>query len=274
MTPQSPTESGPVISGPDAPEPRKPNTIIPVSIADDLTFADLRRALAAGMSDFFAYPVYGLFFAAFYAIGGAALVYGLAVAGEGWWMVPAIAGFPILAPFAAVGLYEVSRRREQSEPLSWRAVLGALAGRDNDQVMMMGGVIFIAFTFWLALAHGIFAIFLGESGIGVSSMDLLLSPQALLMYLVGGVIGGLFAFGLYAITVITLPMLIDRDVDFITAIITSLATIRANKRVMIGWALIIAVTLTIAMIPAFLGLFIALPVLGHATWHLYRRVVT
>lgn len=269
MTPHSPVQPSPVPR-----EPRKPNAIIPVTIADDLTFADLRAALAAGWRDFAAYPAYGFFFAAIYALGGAALVYGLAITGEGWWMLPMVAGFPLLAPFAAVGLYEVSRRREEGLPLSWGAILGALRGRDNDQVMMMGGIIFIAFTFWLGLAHGIFAIFLGESGIGTSSGELLFSPQALLMYLIGGTIGALFAFGLYAITVITLPMLIDRDVDFITAIITSLATIRANKKAMIGWALMIAMLLVIAMIPAFLGLFIALPVLGHATWHLYRRVVS
>jgi uncharacterized membrane protein len=125
----------------------------------------------------------------------------------------------------------------------------------------------------MILAHGIFAIFLGNSGIGAASGALFLSTNAIAMLLVGGAVGGIFALGLFAITVISLPMLVDREVDFITAIIVSLGVVRSNKQVMLGWAALVAVTLTLAMLPMFAGLFVALPVLGHATWHLYRRVV-
>ena len=247
--------------------------IAPYTVANNLTFADLRAALLAGWYDFLAYPAFGLFFAAFYAIGGAVLVYGLIKLGEGAWSIPLIAGFPIIAPFAAVGLYEVSRRRQLGLPINWRAIIWALRGRGDDQVLMVAGIVFVAFSFWMILAHGIFAIFMAESGIGAENVEMLLQPVAIAMLLVGSLVGAIFAFALYAITVMSLPMLCDKDVDFITAIIVSLGTIRSNKSVMIGWAAIIAVSTFLAILPAFLGLFVVLPVLGHTTWHLYVRAV-
>lgn len=247
--------------------------IAPYSVANDLRFADLRTALAKGWRDFLAFPAFGLFFAAFYAIGGAVLVYGLVKVGQGAWSIPAIAGFPIIAPFAAVGLYEISRRRQLGEPISWRTILWALRGRGDDQVLMVAGIVFVAFSFWMILAHGIFAIFMAESGVGSGNIAVLTSASAVAMLIVGSIVGAVFAFALYAITVMSLPLLCDKDVDFITAIIVSLGTIRSNKAVMVCWAAIIAIVMFLAMIPAFLGLFIVLPVLGHATWHLYTRAV-
>jgi uncharacterized membrane protein len=156
--------------------------------------------------------------------------------------------------------------------LGWKAVLGALRGRGDDQLLMMGGFIFVGFTFWIILAHGIFAIFLAESGIGSESLEIFRTDAGIAMLIVGGAIGAVVAYVFYAVTVISLPMLVDRDVDFLTAIIKSLRTVQANGMVMLIWAALIAVLLFAAMVPAFLGLLVALPVLGHATWHLYRRV--
>lgn len=245
-----------------------------VTVARDLTAGDLRSALVSGWRDFVAHPTIGLFFAAFYVIGGLVLLYGLSSLGQGWWLIPIMAGFPLLAPFSAVGLYEVSRRREAGLPMEWTQILGSLRGRGDDQLILMGGIVFVAFSFWMILAHGIFAIFMGQSGIGAQTGGLLFSADAIMMLLVGSAVGGVFALGLFAITVISLPMLVDREVDFITAIIVSLGVVRSNKRVILGWAVLIAVTLTLAMLPFFAGLFVVLPVLGHATWHLYRRAVS
>lgn len=250
-----------------------------VSLARDLTLRDLTSAIAAGWRDFVAYPLFGLFFAVFYVAGGLTLFYGLSSVGQGWWLIPLMAGFPLLAPFSAVGLFEVSRRREAGEPLAWGAVLGALKGRGDEQLLMMGGIIFVAFSFWMILAHGIFAIFLGDSGMamalgGDQGRGAVAFSQDLIMMLgVGGVVGGLFALALFAITVVSLPILVDRDVDFITAIIISLGVFGGNKPIMIAWAVLIATTLILAMIPLFAGLFVVLPVLGHATWYLHRRAV-
>jgi len=239
----------------------------------DLAPADLRAALAAGWADVRAYPVFGLFFGGAYVAAGLALCWVLLTQGAVAWLVPAAAGFPLLAPFAAVGLYEVSRRREAGLPMQWGAILGALRGRGDEQIMSMGVLVFVGFGFWLMIAHAIFAIFLAESGAGGESLAWLATGAGQMMLLVGGAVGAAIAFAFYAITVISLPMLVDRDVDFMTAIITSLSVVRGNFAVMLLWAALIAAALFVAMLPAFLGLAVVLPWLGHATWHLYRRAV-
>ncbi len=239
-----------------------------------LTGADLKQALASGWSDFRSAPAFGLFFASIFALGGLALTYLLVARGELTWAIPAAAGFPLIAPFTAVGLYEVSRRREQGLAMSWPAILGAVRGRGDEQILSMGVIIFVAFGFWLIVAHVIFSIAIVESGAGSESLEFLVTRPGLIMLALGSLVGGVMALAFYAVTLFSLPMLIDREVDFLTAIITSLAAFRANLTVLLAWAFIIAVLLFIAMVPAFLGLLVVLPVLGHATWHLYRKTLS
>jgi uncharacterized membrane protein len=247
--------------------------IAPGKVASDLDTGDLRAALAAGWRDFLAYPAFGLFFGGIYVAMGVALYYGLVTRGAVAWLLPLAAGFPLLGPFAGVGLYEISRRREAGLPVSWGSTLGAMRGRGDEQLIMMGGIVFVAFSIWIGLAHGIFAIFLFHAGPGMHSLDMLQTGAGLAMLAVGTGVGAFMALALYSITVISLPMLVDRDVDFITAIIVSLATVRSNGMIMLIWAALMAALLFLAMLPFFLGLLVALPVLGHATWHLYRRAV-
>ncbi|MBK5927598.1 DUF2189 domain-containing protein [Rhodobaculum claviforme] len=242
--------------------------------ATNLTEDDLRAALRAGIADFKAVPIFGLFFSLFYVVGGMGLWLGLFASGQPAFFLPIAAGFPLLAPFAAIGLYEVSRRREAGEPLSWGPILAALRGRGDGQLALMAVGTLIAFGFWIILARGIFAIFLGRSGIGFESIGILFSAPGMAMVVVGTAIGGLVALGLFTVTVMSLPMLLDRDVDFVTAMIASAQTVQANPRVMLKWAALIAGLLFVAMIPLFLGLFAVLPILGHATWHLYRRAIS
>ncbi|MBA4161936.1 MAG: hypothetical protein C0515_07645 [Novosphingobium sp.] len=251
----------------------EPFQIPQIPVANDLTLADLRNALGKGWADYKAQPLFGMFFAAFYIAGGLALSWLLATRGSSIWLIPAASGFPLIAPFTAVGLYEVSRRREAGLPLSWGAVLGALRGRGDDQLLMIGGFVFVGFTFWMILAHGIFAIFMATSGVGGESLALFQTSAGLGMLAVGTLTGALMAFLFYAVTVISLPLLVDKDIDFLTAIIKSLRAVQLNQMVMVLWALTIGAALFAAMVPAFLGLLVVLPVLGHATWHLYRRVV-
>ncbi len=245
-------------------------------VAHDLTWGDLAKALAEGWRDFVAMPQFGLFFGGFYVLSGLAIGAATVAGGELTWLIPAIAGFPLVAPFIAVGLYEASRKRAGGEGPTWRAVLGALKGHSDDQILSMGVIVFVAFSFWMIIAHAIFAVFMAESGISAGRAETLaafLSPAGLAMLAVGSAVGGVMAFAFYAMTVISLPMLVDRKVDFLTAIIASLNVVRGNLKVMLGWAAIIAVLLFVAMLPAFLGLMVALPVLAHATWHLYARAV-
>ncbi|WP_353216050.1 DUF2189 domain-containing protein [Sandarakinorhabdus sp.] len=242
-------------------------------VRDDLVLADLQTVLAAGWQDFRAESGFGLFFGGIYLVSGWFLTWVTLVRGDVAWLVPAAAGFPLLAPFCAVGLYEISRRRAARLPLSWGAVLGALRGRGDEQILSVGVILFVGFGFWLMIGHGIFAVFLAESGIGSESLALFDTTAGWLMLVVGSSVGAAIAFFFYAMTVISLPMLVDRNVDFLTAIFTSFSAIKANQVVMTAWAAIVAASLTAALLPAFLGLLVVLPVLGHATWHLYRIVV-
>jgi uncharacterized membrane protein len=239
------------------------------------TGADLRAALAAGWRDFRAAPEFGLFFAAVYVAGGLFLVWVLAASGRIWWTIPITLGFPLIGPFIAVGLYEVSRRLESGEPLGWSAVLGAIIGQKDRQIPWIAAIIVIFFLFWNFLGHMIFALFLGLSTMTniSSSFAVFLTPHGLLMLFVGSAVGAAFAFVLFATNVISLPLLLDREVDFVTAMITSVKAVLVSPGPMLAWAAGIAVALFLGMVPAFLGLFLVLPVLGHASWHLYRRLL-
>lgn len=242
---------------------------------NELSLADLWAVLRKGWSDFLQAPIYGLFFAGVYVAGGWLMYFALTVAGQIWWTLPAAAGFPILGPFVACGLYEVSRRIETGEPLSWKAVLGVVWAEKNRQIPSMAVVIVVFFLFWNFLAHMIFALFMGLQSMTEvsSSYSIFLTPNGLMMLAVGTVVGAVFATLLFSITVVSLPLLLDREIDFVTAMITSFSTVRENPVVMLTWGAIIAVLLFLAMLPGFLGLFIVLPVLGHSSWHLYRRAL-
>ncbi|MEM6908857.1 MAG: DUF2189 domain-containing protein [Pseudomonadota bacterium] len=244
-----------------------------LAIRRDLDLSDLGAALQAGWLDFRSAPAFGLFFGAVFVVAGLVLSYLLFARGEVVWLIPAAAGFPLLAPFTAVGLYEVSRRREMGLPLNWLAILGAVRGRGDEQILSMGVLLFVAFGFWIIVAHAIFSIFLVEAGAGSESLAFLLTPTGVAMLVVGGIVGALIAFVFYIATVISLPMLVHRKVDFLTAIFSSIQAVVRNFRVLLVWAALIAAALCLAMLPMFLGLLIVLPVLGHATWHLYRRTV-
>lgn len=234
---------------------------------------DLRDVLQAGFRDFMRAPLFGIAFSLVYVLGGL-IIYAIFLAsGQSWWFIPIAVGFPLLAPFAATGLYEVSRRLEQGEPLGWAVVAGCVFAQKDRQVPSMAMVIMLAFMFWVFVAHTIFALFFGLQPITSSTTDMLLSGPGLMMLLVGGTIGGVMAAVLFALTVVSLPLLLDREVDFITAMITSFGVVAKNFGAMMVWAGLIAVLLFLGMLPFFLGLFVVLPVLGHATWHLYRRAL-
>ena len=243
---------------------------------NQLTMADLSAVLRLGWRDFCAAPAFGLFFSVAYVLGGWLMIYALTVSGQIWWTLPASAGFPIIAPFLACGLYDVSRRIEVGAPLNWPAVLGVVWAEKNRQIPSMATVIVVFFLFWNFLAHMIFALFLGLSAMTdiSSSPGVFLTANGLTMLAVGTGVGAVFATLLFSITVVSLPLLMDREIDFVTAMITSFGTVQRNPAVMLTWGAGIAVLVFLAMLPAFLGLLIVMPVLGHATWHLYRRALT
>jgi uncharacterized membrane protein len=248
----------------------------PPSVIPDpsrISLADLRTVLALGWRDFTRAPLFGVLFSAFYVLGGLILYAVFAATAAEWWFIPIAVGFPILAPFAATGLYEVSRRLEAGETLSLGAVLGCVFAQKDRQVPSMAMVVLLVFMFWVFIAHTIFALFFGLQPVTGSTWAMLTTSSGLMMLAVGSAIGGVMAAVFFALTVISLPLLLDREVDFITAMIASFGCVMANPKVMAVWAAVIAAALFAGMLPAFLGLFVVLPVFGHASWHLYRRLL-
>lgn len=242
---------------------------------NEMDWGDLRESLAAGWRDFRAAPLYGLFFALVYVLGGWLVAWALTAKGQLWWTLPAAAGFPILGPFIACGFYEVSRRREAGEALDWGGVLGVIVRQKDRQIPSMAAVVVVFFLFWNFLAHMIFALFLGVSTMTnvSSSLAIFATAEGAGMLVVGTLVGAVFATLIYSLTVVSLPLLLDREVDFVTAMLTSFALVRDNPAVMLAWGALIGACLFLAMLPGFLGLFLVLPVFGHASWHLYRRAL-
>jgi uncharacterized membrane protein len=238
-----------------------------------VTLGELWICLKEGFVDFLLAPQYGLAFSAVYVVGGFLLVW--LGAGTVSWTLTISLGFPLVAPFAAVGLYEVSRRIEAGLPLEWGAVLAVVWQERTRQIPWMGAIIVIYLLFWTFLAHMIFAVFMGLStAVNVSSsFEMFLTPEGLRMVAAEIVVGAALAYLLFAMTVVSLPLLLEKEIDFVTAMILSIRTVSENFVVLTIWAVIIAILSILALAPWFLGLMIVLPILGHATWHLYRRAL-
>lgn len=234
----------------------------------------LRGAMAAGWRDFLAAPVFGLIVAALCLLAGWAMTALTVWSGHTFWLVLGVFGFPLAAPFAALGTYEVSRLRGLGEKPSVGRVLRVLWAERGRQVPPLGALIMSALLFWFFLGHMIFALFLGLKPMTniMSSAAVFLSADGLMMLGLGSVVGAVFALLLYSMCVIGLPMLLDREVDYVTAMLRSIGLVAANPVLMVGWAGVIAVLLMLAMVPAFLGLFIVLPWLGHTSWHVYAAL--
>ncbi len=238
-----------------------------------ITIDDLKAALRAAWTDFRTAPLFGLFFAGFYVVAGLSLI--LLGAGTVAWTLTLSLGFPLIAPFAAVGLYEVSRRLEAGERPTWTGVLGVVAAERGRQVPWIGAIVVIAFLFWTFFAHMLFALVMGMTALRTGHMSLaaFFTVPGLTLVAAELVAGGAFALLMYALTVMSLPLCLDRDVDFVSAMLLSLRTVTENKLVMLVWAAILGAGVVASMVPAFLGLFLTLPVFGHASWHLYRRAL-
>ncbi|MEM1343809.1 MAG: DUF2189 domain-containing protein, partial [Pseudomonadota bacterium] len=240
-----------------------------------LTRADLYDALRAGLADFRRAPVYGLFFGAVFSLAGIAIAWALFVGNAGVWILPVAAGFPLIGPFAAVGLYEVSRRLEAGEPLAWAPVLGAGFRQRNSQLPFFAVFTVFVFLVWIVLARVIFAVSFGTATMTnvTSSFDILLSAEGLIMFGVGMAVGAVLSALLFSISVIGVPLLLDRDIDVVTAILTSLEATKQNREVMLSWGGVVALLVVIAMLPLFIGMVVVFPVLGHASWHVYRKTI-
>jgi len=248
----------------------------PLPAVCQIKAADLRDVLMKGLGDFGAYRTDVIFLCLIYPVVGLMLTW-LTFGQE---MLPLLfplaSGFALVGPVAAVGLYEMSRRREQGIRITWVDAFGASRSPGFGAILVLGLVLLAIFLLWLLAAYVIYQVTLGPeppASIAAFARDVFTTSAGWTMIVLGVGVGFLFALLVLAISVVSFPLLLDRDVGLHTAVRTSIRAVAANPGPMAVWGLIVAGGLVIGSIPAFLGLIFVVPVLGHATWHLYRKVV-
>jgi uncharacterized membrane protein len=238
--------------------------------------ADIGDALAQGFRDFGACRTDVIFLCLIYPIAGLiisrmAFDYGMVAL-----IFPLVAGFALVAPLFGVGLYEMSRRRERGIAGGWTDAFAVVRAPAIGAILVMGLLLLAIFCLWLFAANFIYTVTLGpDAPVSATAFarDALTTPEGWTMIGVGMGVGFLFALTVLIISVVSFPMLLDRNVGVGTAIATSVRAVRANPGPMTMWGFIIAASLVVGAIPLLVGLAVVLPVLGHATWHLYRKVV-
>lgn len=241
-----------------------------------LRVGDIGAILVAGLRDFAKAPLYGLTFGAIYAVGGLLIVYFLTAFDVPFLAYPAASGFALIAPFVAAGVYEVSRRLEQDAPLSWSAILSVVWGQNRRDLGWMAVITFFSYYIWVDLAGIIYLLFFGlrELDFGIFVHALFNTPRGYMFLLLGNAAGAVMALIVFSVTVVSFPLLLDRNIDFVTAMVTSVKAVQANPVPMLAWCAIIAIVLFASIATAFIALVVSLPILGHASWHLYRRTVS
>jgi uncharacterized membrane protein len=238
--------------------------------------ADIKEALAKGIDDFSAMPTHVLFLGILYPVVGLFLfwlTFGYDVMPL---LFPLASGFALIGPFAAVGLYELSRRREQGLESSWTHAFDVLRSPSRDAILALGFLLMAIFLIWLATAQLLYQSVFGfatPDSITQFARDVFTTPGGWTLTVAGMAIGFLFAVLVLIISVVSFPLLLDREVGAGVAIHTSVRAALSNPVPIALWGLIVAVALLVGSLPFLLGLAVVMPVLAHATWHLYRRLV-
>jgi uncharacterized membrane protein len=254
---------------------KKPAPVMPG--VNSLTARDVRECLHLGFSDFARAPFIGLMLGAVFALIGVIIVLSLFASDAPWMAYPFAIGFPLVGPFAAAGIYEVSRVLERGDVPRWSAVISTMWAQRRRELSWMAFVMLFVFWVWMYQVRLLIALCLGL--VSFASLQefltvLLTTEQGWIFLGVGHVVGGALALILFSITVFSMPLLMDRSLDIVTAMITSVKAVVASPVVMLGWGVIVTLTVLVACVPFFLGLLVVLPVLGHTTWHLYRRAIS
>lgn len=249
----------------------------PMPRVNKVTTRDITASLKDGFSDFLARPLMSGFFGLFYAVFGILSVWCLVRLGAIWMIIPAALGFPLVAPFAAAGLYEMSRRLQKGESFGWSEILTVMANQRKREMGWMAFVTLFILWVWFYQFRTLLVIILQDSSF--SDLDgfvktILFTPEGWTFLAIGTCVGAFLAAVLFSVTVVAMPMLLDRDIDFVSAMLTSIRVVTKNPMVMLTWAAIITAAMLLSLVPAFLGLIFTLPILGHTTWHLYQRAVS
>ena len=237
---------------------------------------DLRDVLRKGWEDFSAYRTDVVLLCFIYPVLGVVLARLIFGYGTLPLLFPLASGFALIGPVAAVGLYEMSRRRERGHTVSWLDAFGVVASPRFAAILLLGLLLLAIFLVWMATASAIYSMTLGPeqpTSVGSFVSDVFTTAAGQTMIAVGVAVGFLFAVLVLAISVVSFPLLLDRDIGLPEAVYASVRAVIANPAPMAAWGIVVAGALVIGSIPLFLGLAIVLPVLGHSTWHLYRRMV-
>ena len=255
---------------------RSPTRDAPLPVVRRIELADLKDVLARGISDFAAYRTDVMVLCVIYPVAGLLLAW-LAFGYDLLQLVfPLAFGFALIGPVAAVGLYEISRRREQGIEITWADAFGVVRAPAFGAILVLGLVLLAMLLLWLAAAQGVYVMTLGPeppASLGAFARDVLTTRAGWALVAVGVGVGALFAVLVLTISVVSFPLLLDRNVGLYAAVATSVRAVATNPGPMAVWGLIVAGALAVGSIPLLLGLIVVIPVLGHATWHLYRKVV-
>lgn len=259
-----------------------PDIIMPTPSADtlpvvrSLQLTDLKDVLKKGKNDFWAMPTHVVFLSLIYPIAGLILA-GITFDFDSIRLLyPLAAGFVLIGPLAAIGLYELSRRRELGLDTSWRHAFDVFHSPSLPAIVALGLLLLALFLVWIACAEGLYYATFGYRRIASASefLRLVLStPEGHNLIIFGNAIGFLFAVLAATVSVVSFPILLDRNIGFSAAILTSVIVVIRNPMVMAAWGLIVAGALALGTLLMFVGLAVIIPILGHATWHLYRKAV-
>ena len=249
---------------------------VPHPTVRTITAADLWDSLARGYDDFRAMPTHLMFLGLIYPIAGIVLA-GFSFGYNLFPMLfPLAAGFALIGPIAAIGLYELSRQREEGNEPDMRHVLDVVRSPSFPAIATISAVLAVLFLTWLFVAQTLYESLFGylpPASMSQLMYDVLTTPSGHTLFIAGNLIGLAFAIVAMVVGVVSFPLLLDRDVGVIAALATSVRAVAHNVATMTLWGLIVAALLLIGSVPLFVGLAIVVPVLGHATWHLYRKLI-
>lgn len=241
-----------------------------------ITLADLTEALRRGAEDFWAKPSHYFLLMLIYPVIGIVLT--VWMNGFHTWplLYPLIGGFALIGPIAALPLYEISRRRELGEEPSWRDAMSVIRSPAMGGIIAIGAMLFVLFTLWLTSAQALYESLFGSSPpqtFGAMFNQVFAEPGGMTLAIIGTAVGAAFALVVLCTSVIAFPLLLDRDVGAYVAVETSFRAVMHNRIPMLAWGLIVGVSVFVGALTLFVGLAVILPILGHATWHLYRATV-